>query len=280
MDFLAVIAGVSLYNRLKVENGGYGHREKEAMTLRTRTAMRLCVILTFMGIVFSSPAFAQAGKVQAAVFLIGVQEPVVIRDFIINDNDYYDAIREGKPVKLPFQDLKEITFLNPGKNHETEVVFKDDRREKYTLKPASDITMISGSSIVSMGHTKVARIAFSPMPVQPPPTNAPPVLQQPRPGAQPGALDRVVLKSGDILSGNVQTTIFPVRTAYGTFRLEMPKIASIEFDEKGPNTAVVLLRNGDRLSGTVEADPVLFVMTSGEGIQFDGKTIKSIQFKR
>jgi len=272
---------MSPYNRLKVENGGYGHREQEAMILRTRTMIRLCVILTFMGIVFSSHAIAQEEKVQASVFMIGVQQPVVIRDFTINDNDYYDAVREGKPVKLPFQDLKEIIFLNPGRNHEAEVVFKDDRREKYSLKPASDITVISGSSVVSMGHTKVARIAFSPMPVQPPPTNAPPVvLQQPRPGAQPGTFDRVVLKSGDILSGNIQTTIFPVRTSYGTFRLEMPKIASIEFDEKGPNTAVVLLRNGDRLSGTVEADPVLFVMTSGEGIQFDGKTIKSIQFKR
>ena len=27
MDFPAVIAGVSPYNRLKVENGGYGYRE-------------------------------------------------------------------------------------------------------------------------------------------------------------------------------------------------------------------------------------------------------------
>ena len=132
------------------------------MTLGIRMAMRFCTILTLTGIVISSPAFAQAGKVQASIFLIGVQQPIVIRDFTINDNDFYDAVREGKPVKLPFQDLKEIRFLNPGKNHETEVLFNDGRRETYSLKPASDITVSSEASVVTLGHSKVVRIAFSP----------------------------------------------------------------------------------------------------------------------
>jgi hypothetical protein len=204
----------------------------------------------------------------------------VIQDFTIDGGAFYNAVHEGKPVKLPFQDLKEIRFLNPGKDHETEVTFKDNRKEKYLLTPPSDIEINSETSSVSLSYTKVARIAFSPMPIQPPPPDIPPVPQQPRPGAQPGPLDRVILQNGDILSGRIQTTIFPVRTVYGTFQFAMPKIASIEFDKKGPGTAVVLLRNGDRLSGTVEADPVLFVMASGEGISFDRKTIKTINFKR
>jgi hypothetical protein len=102
------------------------------------------------------------------VFLIGVREPIVIREFSINDNFFYDAVRKGKPVKLPFQDLKEIRFLNPGKNFETEVLFKDGRRETYLLQPASDIKVFSKFSVVDLGHSKVARIEFSPMPMQPP----------------------------------------------------------------------------------------------------------------
>jgi hypothetical protein len=248
------------------------------MTLKT--TWKCYAVLALMEILFAGNAFAQAGKLQTAIFLIGVQQPIVIQDFAINDNFFYDAVREGKPVKLSFQDLKEIKFLNPGKNFETEVIFNDGKRETYLLQPASDITVTSESSIVSISHTKVSRIAFSPMPVQPPPPNAPPVPQPPRQGVQPGTFDRVILKSGDTLSGQIQTTTFTVRTAYGTFHFVTPKIASIEFDAKEPNTAVVLLRDGDRLSGTVEVDPVLFVMTSGQGISFDSKTIKSIQFKR
>jgi len=245
-----------------------------------KTTWKCYAILALMGVLYAGHAFAQEGKFQATVFLIGIQQPFVVLDFTINGESFYDAVRQGKQVKLPFRDLKEIKFLNPGKNYDADVMFNDGRRETYRLQPASDITVIDGASEVTLSHIKVARIMLSPMPAQQPPPNAQPVLQPPRAGIQTGTFDRVILKSGDILSGNVQTTIFPVRTAYGTFRLEMPKIASIEFDEKGPGTAVVLLRNGDRLSGTVEADPVLFVMTSGQGISFDGKTIKSINFKR
>ena len=249
------------------------------MTLRIGMAMRFCTILALMGIVFSTPAFAQAGKLQTAIFLIGVQQPIVIQDFTINDESFYDAVRDGKQVKLPFRDLKEILFLNPGKNFETEVLFNDGRKETYRLQPASDITIDTGT-ISTYSHTKVARIQFSPMPVQTPPPDTQPALQPTQPGVQPGTFARVILKNGDSLSGQVQTMTFTVRTAYGTFRLETPKIASVEFDEKGPGTVVVLLRNGDRLSGTVEVESVRFVMTSGEGISFDGKAIRIINFKR
>jgi hypothetical protein len=250
----------------------------KVMTLKK--TWKCYTILALMGILFAGRAFAQAGKVQATIFLIGVQQPIVIQNFTINDDFFYDAVQKGKRVKLSFQDLKEIRFLNPGKNFESEVLFNDGRKETYFLKPASDITLISEASVVTLGHTKVSRIAFSPMPVQPPPPDTRPVQQPLQAGIPPGAVDRVILKSGDTLSGLVQTITFTVRTAYGTFQLETPKIASIEFDAKGPGTAVVLLRNGDRLSGTVEVESVLFVMTSGEGISFDGKTIKTIHFKR
>jgi len=246
------------------------------MTLRM--TMKFCAILTLMGILFSTHAFAQTEKLQATVVPIDGQ-PIVIQNFTINGELFYDAVQKGKPVKLPFQHLKEIKFLNPGKNYDTEVIFNDGRRETYLLQPASNIMVTSQSSIVTLSHSKVARIAFSPMPVQPLSPDTRPA-QQPQPSASPGTLDRVILKSGDSLSGHIQTTTFPVRTAYGTFQLEAPQIASIEFDEKGPNTAVVLLRNGDRLSGAVEMESVLFVMTSGEGVSFDGKTIKIINFKR
>ena len=146
------------------------------------------MILAILGILcagnafFAGHAFAQEGKFQATVFLIGVK-PFVVPDFTINGESFYDAVRQGKHVKLPFRDLKEIKFLNPGKNYETEVMFNDGRRETYRLQPASDITVISEMSSVEYSHIKVARIMLSPMPAQPPPSDTRPVVQQPRPDA-------------------------------------------------------------------------------------------------
>ena len=240
-----------------------------------RMTMKFFAILTLAGIVISSGAFAQAGKLQTTIFPIDGQ-PIVIQDFNINGEFVYDAVQKGNPVKLSFKDLKEIKFLNPGRNYDTEVTFNDGRRETYLLQPASDITIASQASLVTLSHSKVARIAFSPIPT---PSDTKPIPQT-QSDAQLGTVDRVVLLNGDNLSGTVQTQAFPVRTAYGTIQLETPKIASIEFDAKGPNTTLVLLRNGDRLSGTVEVESVRFVLMSGEGVSFDGKTIKIINFKR
>jgi hypothetical protein len=242
-------------------------------------AMKACIILAFMGIVFSTPAFAQVGKVQATIILTGVQQPIVIQDFTVNNESSYDALQKGKRVKLSFQDLKEITFLNPGRNYDTEVVFNDDRRETYLLQPASDIIMISETSVVELGHSKISRITFSPIPTQQPSLASQPI-QQLLLNAQSVTVDRVILKNGDSLSGTVQNRAFPVRTAYGAFQLETPQIVRIEFDAKGPNTALVLLRSGDRLSGVVEVEFVRFLITTGEVISFDGKMIKTINFKR
>jgi hypothetical protein len=236
--------------------------------------IKFFAILTLMGIVISAHAFAQAEKLQATIVPIDGQ-PIVIQDFNINGEFFYDAVQKGKRVKLSFQDLKEIKFLNPGMNYDAEVIFNDGRRETYLLQPASNIIVTSQASVVSLSHSKIARISFSPMPTQQPPPDTKPA-QQP----QIGTVDRVILKSGDRLSGHIQTKTFPVRTAYGTFQLEAPQIAYIEFDAKGPNIAVVLLKSGDRLSGAVEVESVQFVMMSGEGVSFDGKAIKIISFKR
>jgi hypothetical protein len=246
------------------------------MTLKT---VRKCsAILALLGILFAGHAFAQEVKFQATVFLIGVQ-PFVVSDFTINGERFYDAVRQGKKVKLPFRDLEEIRFLNPGKSFEAEVLFNDGRRETLLLQPAADIVIETGM-ISEYSHTKVARIQFAPVPAQPPPPDAQPAPPQKQPDATPVASDRVVLRNGDSLSGQVQTQTFPLRTAYGTFRFDAAQIASIEFDATRPHLAVVLLKNGDRLNGTVEVESLRFTLMSGEAVSFDGKTIRAITFKR
>lgn len=236
-------------------------------------------ILALIGTLCAGQAFAREMPVQATVFLVGIQRPIVISDFTINGERFYDAARQGKKVKLPFRDLKEIRFLSPAKSFEAEVLFNDGKKETVLLQPAADIVINTGT--ISMhSHTRVARIQFAPLPAQPPP-GAQEALRQPRPDADaPMPSDRVILRNGDRLSGHILTTTFPVRTAYGTFRFEAARIASIEFDASRPDVAVVLLKNGDRLSGTVEVESVRMTTPSGEGISFDGTTIQRITFKR
>ena len=245
--------------------------------MNLKRARKCYLILAIMGIFFAGNAFGQEEKFLATITLIGVK-PFEVPDFTINGERFYDAVRQGKKARLPFRDLKEIRFLNPAKSFEVEVLFNDGRKETLLLQPAADITLDTGM-ISEYGHTKVARIQFAPMPAQPTPRSGQPAPSK-QSDATPVTSDRVVLRNGDILSGQVQTKTFPLRTAYGTFRFEAAQIASIEFDSTRPHLAVVLLKNGDRLNGRVEVESLSFTITSGEAVSFDGKTIKAITFKR
>jgi hypothetical protein len=252
----------------------YGHtpsftaiREDEEMSMRI--TIRLFGFVTLMGLVFLTNALAQQkGKFKATILPIQ-GNPIVVEDFTINGAHFYDAIKEGKQVKLSFQDLKSIRFLNPGKNFEAEVVFNNGRRDTYRLKPASNIVIRSRDGTVHMGHSKIARIEFGP-----------PRKGQPQPATKPGTFDKVFLRNGDRLSGHVKTEAFTLHAPYGTFTLETSRISSIDFDAKGENVDVVMLKIGDRLSGALEEKPVTFVMSSGEEVQFEAKTIDKITFGR
>ena len=94
------------------------------------------------------------------------------------------------------------------------------------------------------------------------------------------SFDRILLKNGDTLSRHLQTKTFTLPISYGTFHLETPQIAYIDFDARGKNLDVLVFRFGDRLSGEVEVESVEFMMKARERVRFDGETIKKITFKR
>jgi len=85
--------------------------------------------------------------------------------------------QDGRHLTHLFQDIKVIRFLNPGKNYEAEDTFNGDRRDMYVLQYTASIVVKSRSRIVSLRHSKVARIEFGPT-----------WIQQPQPGTEPGVL--------------------------------------------------------------------------------------------
>jgi hypothetical protein len=237
--------------------------------MNVKFAMRIFALVTLMGLVSSTNALAQQKeKFMATIFPIQ-GNPIVIEDFDLNGTHIYDATKGGRDVKLPFQDLKSIRFLNPGKDLEAEVVFNDGRRDTYRLVPASNIVVRSQYGTVNIGHSMVARIEFGPL-----------RKEQSQPATVPETFDKVFLRSGDRLSGHVKTEAFTLRAPYGTFTLETSRISSIDFDAKGENVDVVLLKIGDRLSGALEERFIKFVMSSGEEVNFNSETIDKITFRR
>jgi len=228
------------------------------------------IIAIMMEIVFPGSIPAKEIKFQATLFPIR-GNPFFIEDFNFDGEHFYYAIQKGKTIKLPFKDIKTIKFLNPGKSYEAEVIFKDDTKNTYVLKPPVYLTVKSRASNVTLSHRLVASIEFGPSRI--------PQLQ-PQSKAEYMQFDRIFFKNGDILSGQVQTKMFKLSTSYGTFDYEASQISYINFDGGGQNIDVMGLRIGDVLSGALEVESVKLLTRSGKEVNLDSEKIKRISFKK
>ena len=228
------------------------------------TIRLILVIVTITGMVSPGNALAEEIIFQATIFPLQ-GKPIFVEDFSLNGEHFYDAVQKGKRSKLPFKDIKTIRFINPGKSYRVEVIFSDGRKGTYVLQPSENIVIRSQATVVSLSHSKVAKIEFGPSARQAETENA--------------TSDIILLRSLHNIHGYVQTKVFKVRTPYGNLNFESSQISYISFDGKGKNIDFIVLKNGDTLRGAVETESVKFLTNSGTEMNLDRKKIKRISFK-
>jgi hypothetical protein len=92
--------------------------------------------------------------------------------------------------------------------------------------------------------------------------------------------DQVILKNGDMISGQVKTRAFSLRAPYGTLSFQTEEIQSIHFEGGGQNTDIVVLRVGDKLSGVIQEKNVTILLRSGGEITFEKDKVKDINLRK
>lgn len=90
-------------------------------------------------------------------------------------------------------------------------------------------------------------------------------------------INRVTLINGDIMSGEVLTTI-KLKTSYGNLEFEPQFIQHITFENNPYFIDQIILKIGDRMTGTILNKDVTIRMTNGASITIDRDKIKYIAF--
>jgi|GEM_PF-1784985 len=243
-----------------------------------RIITRPFAILTLlMGVVCINSTLAQETKFNARVFPIFGSKPMLIEDFNQKGLHSYEAFWGRSSVELSFQDIKTIRFLNPGKwdlvqgnvAYNVEVTLNDGSKDTFALVPKGRMYGKSKFGSWSMRHIHAAKIELSP-------SN----MSQVQADAGHAEFDRIVLKNGDEVTGQVQTAVFKLRTSYGTLNLETAQVSYVDFEGGGPNRDVIVLRIGDRLSGVIEVESIQLLTSSGAALNIQNERIKRITFKK
>ncbi len=92
--------------------------------------------------------------------------------------------------------------------------------------------------------------------------------------------DRVLLKNGDTVSGKLVTDKFSVKTSYALLSFELKQIESVVLEGSGQNIEMIVLRNGDKLSGIVGPDAITIKLVSGQQTEIEKDKIKEISVQQ
>jgi hypothetical protein len=97
---------------------------------------------------------------------------------------------------------------------------------------------------------------------------------------EPVHYDRIILKNGDTINGQVLTAAFTLTTFYGTLNFEADKIQQINIQGDGEEVDFVMLKTGDRLSGTIEESLIRIKIDSGKEVVVSKEKIKDVLFRK
>jgi hypothetical protein len=110
--------------------------------------------------------------------------------------------------------------------------------------------------------------------------NKPAAMAERKASADISRADVIVLKNGDILSGDVLTAEFPIDASYATLKFEFEEIDSVIYEGDQQNIESIVLKNGDKISGKVGPDSIRVKLQSGQEIEVDKDKVKQIKAKR
>lgn len=135
--------------------------------------------------------------------------------------------------------------------YNAEVTLNNGKREIVNLRRVGDNPFV-GKSFIGRWISdinNIAKIEFNPGDPDQPINNE-----------VSNEFDQILLKNGEIMSGEVLTEAFQLKTSYANLDLETPIIDFVDFEGGGQNIDVVVLKIGDKLSGMIE-EPTIKVKT-------------------
>jgi hypothetical protein len=89
-------------------------------------------------------------------------------------------------------------------------------------------------------------------------------------------LDVILMKNKDVLSGDLAIQTITIQTTYGDLNFEFDKMKKVIFDGNGPGIDVIVLANGDRVSGLIKNLNIKFILSSGNEIDIPKDKISEI----
>lgn len=97
---------------------------------------------------------------------------------------------------------------------------------------------------------------------------------------QASTYDTITLKNGDTLTGKIKNEQFTIKTSYADLTFQRDKIDKMDFEGAGANVDTLILRVGDKMSGTLLSETITITLHGGQDSEIAKDKIKTIRMRK
>jgi hypothetical protein len=220
----------------------------------------------------ASPAFALDARVET---IDG--EVLSLSDFSMDGRRTFSVDQAGGIGRVDWKEITSFEIKQVGERYWVEVQLESGKKENYSIRGYSFFRGRSDYGPVSIPFEKVKKASlFKGGPEEKKKGDLPikesGIVQ---------LVDKILMKNGDIILGNILTDVVSIRTTYGAFYFKKEDIRRLSFGASGKGQKegdALHSRYGDKLTGSISESQIRVTLLTRSSISILREHIKEVEF--
>lgn len=207
-----------------------------------------------------------------------------ITDFSMDGRRTFSIDQEGGIGRLDWKEISFFEIKQSGSNYWVEVQFTTGKKDTLRLRQHSFFKGRSDFGQVSIPFERVKKVSLLTDAVGEGKKEETPLKETTlQAESQPRGFDRVTLRNGDILMGDLVADSLAINTIYGRVVFKKADISRVSFGkgtklQKDAEKDVLISKYGDKLSGTIPESSLRMKLRTDADISIPRDHIQEIEF--
>lgn len=207
-------------------------------------------------------------------------EILTIKDFSMEGKKHFYVDWKGGTSTLDWKDIDSFEIMRIDQNYWVEVLLLNGKKDSFKVRQFSSFrgksdfgqwsipfekmkkTFLIGDNIEEESSVKETNVL---------------------PSSTPKKIDKVTMKNGDILLGNIAAETISIRTNYGTLSFKKEDVFRFSLGTSGKaqkekELDTLYSKYGDKLTGTISAPHIKITLLTGINLSILRDHIKEVEF--
>ncbi|NWF92319.1 MAG: hypothetical protein HXY46_05345 [Syntrophaceae bacterium] len=244
--------------------------------------MRRIVFLSFFTVVLSLAAISNPLAFNARIETVD-GETLLVKDFSMEGKRHFYVDWRGGTSTLDWKDITSFEIMRVGQQYWIEVLLSNDKKDSFRVRQFSSFRGKSDFGQWSVPFEKVKKVILIRGQEEKRDEDISAEKEAPSPYPKSKSLDRITLRNGDILFGNVATEVVSIRTNYGTLSFKKEDLSRLslgpsEKPHREKEFGTLYSKYGDKMTGTISATQIKITLVTGTNLTILREHIKEVEF--